>query len=329
MNLRDGHQPGGLALAVRRPNLTRSVAGPEQTPSKAVIGPMLSGGGSRPVQPITTGLVEPGSGGRRLKARRDAIGLGSAAGLPAAGLARGLILRADATADCPPVTGVEPSRTVLRMAVVVSVVVHLGVLLMMMPMTSRPVPLAPEAPQRQVEMVFIQQPRTTRGAPPKSSDAASASGAASAASTSPPLSTARVIAQPGAALDSPAGLTTPHWQTSMLDNLGDAPQDDAAYSDTSDDIRPTRPDSAYRNMPPRYPEDAARHGQHGVVDIIVHVRPDGRPGQVEITSSSGVTSLDHAAVEALSRWHFQPQMRGAVPVPSQFRIAVHYDGSGQ
>ena len=112
----------------------------------------------------------------------------------------------------------------------------------------------------------------------------------------------------------------------MLDKLGDAPQDDSAYSDTSDDIRPTRPDSAYRNMPPRYPEDAVRHGQHGVVDIIVHVRPDGRPGQVEITSSSGVTSLDHAAVEALSRWHFQPQMRGAVPVPSQFRIAVHYDG---
>ncbi len=240
-----------------------------------------------------------------------------------------MILRADATADRPPFTGVEANRTLLRMAVVVSVVLHLGVLLMMMPMASRPVPLAPEVPQRQVEMVFIQQPRTTRGAPPKSSDAASTPGAASAASTSPPLSTAKVATQPSAALDPPAGVTTPHWQTSMLDNLGDAPQDDSAYSDTSDDIRPTRPDSAYRNMPPRYPEDAARHGQHGVVDIIVHVRPDGRSGQVEITSSSGVTSLDHAAVEALSRWHFQPQMRGAVPVPSQFRIAVHYDGSGQ
>ena len=120
MNLRDGHQPGGLALAVRRPNLTRPVAGLETTPSEAVSGPMLSGGGSRPVQPITTGLVEPGSGGRRFGACRDAIGLGSAAGLPVAGLAAGLILRADATAHRPPFTGVKANGSPLRMAVVVS-----------------------------------------------------------------------------------------------------------------------------------------------------------------------------------------------------------------
>ena len=114
----------------------------------------------------------------------------------------------------------------------------------------------------------------------------------------------------------------------MLDNPGDAPEDEPVYSATSDDMRPTRPDSAYRNVPPRYPADAARRGQRGVVDIIVHVKPDGRAGDVELAASSGVASLDHAAVEALSKWHFQPQMNGTEPVPSQFRIAVHYDGSG-
>lgn len=218
----------------------------------------------------------------------------------------------------------------LRLALMVSGLLHLATLVMLLPAPGGRVPLAPELPQRQVEMVFIQQPATTRGAPPRSVQASPQPQptTTAAALPLPPQSASAQPSAASAAPESPVGATSPHWQTSMLDDIGNAPADDPGYSDTSDDIRPTRPDSAYRNMPPHYPADAARHGQRGTVDVIVHVKPDGRAGQVEVTSSSGVASLDHAAVEALAKWHFQPQMSGSVPVPSQFRIAVHYDGSG-
>lgn len=245
-------------------------------------------------------------------------------------LARGVRLTAGRAASRrEPVSGAAAHQTSLRVALIVSGVLHLAVLLMLVPVPGGPAPLAPEVAQRQVEMVFIQQPQTKRGTPPSSADASKPAPAAIASASPLPLPTAKTPDQPVAvptAPDPPASSTSPHWQTSLLDDIGNAPVDASAYTDTSDDIRPTRPDSAYRNMPPRYPEDAARRGERGVVDIIVHVKPDGRAGQVEVTSSSGFASLDHAAIDALSKWHFQPQMSGTVPVPSQFRIAVHYDG---
>ncbi len=114
----------------------------------------------------------------------------------------------------------------------------------------------------------------------------------------------------------------------MLEDPGTAARDEAAYAvRASNNIKPARPDSAFRNLPPRYPADAARQGLRGTVAIVVHVTADGRAGAVDIVSGSGVPSLDREAVRALSRWRFEPQMSGTVPVPSEFAIAVHYEGN--
>lgn len=208
----------------------------------------------------------------------------------------------------------------------VSLILHLGILLALVPVPAVLRPVAPPPQQRQIEMVFVRQPEIQKGAPPAPPTQAAAAPDAGA-------SQSLVSAEAASPLSSGAGTrsrsrapASPHWQTSMLDDPGDGPQDEDAYSVRSDDIRPARPDSAFRNEPPRYPATAERAGLRGTVDVLVEVRPDGRAGDVEVTSSSGVESLDRAATEALSKWRFQPQMSGSTPVASQFRIAIHYDG---
>jgi len=55
---------------------------------------------------------------------------------------------------------------------------------------------------------------------------------------------------------------------------------------------------------PAYPRAAARRGEQGITQVILHVRPDGRVDEVKIERSSGSPQLDAAAVEAFRRWRF-------------------------
>jgi periplasmic protein TonB len=56
---------------------------------------------------------------------------------------------------------------------------------------------------------------------------------------------------------------------------------------------------------PAYPRAAARRGEQGVTQAILHVRPDGRVDEVKVERSSGSQLLDAAAVEAFRRWRFE------------------------
>lgn len=56
---------------------------------------------------------------------------------------------------------------------------------------------------------------------------------------------------------------------------------------------------------PAYPRAAARRGEQGITQVVLHVRPDGRVDEVKVERSSGSPQLDAAAVEAFRRWRFE------------------------
>lgn len=86
-------------------------------------------------------------------------------------------------------------------------------------------------------------------------------------------------------------------------------------------------DAAYLNNPsPSYPIEAKRRNIQGKVLVKVLVKTDGNPDSVDIARSSGNSSLDEAAIDAVRNWHFVPARQGnksvqaSVIVPVEFKI---------
>lgn len=90
-------------------------------------------------------------------------------------------------------------------------------------------------------------------------------------------------------------------------------------------IVPARFDAAYLNNPkPTYPPAARRRGETGTVTLRVQVSEDGSAAQVELKVSSGSSSLDLAALEAVARWKFVPARQGDTPVRSWVLVPVGF-----
>lgn len=82
---------------------------------------------------------------------------------------------------------------------------------------------------------------------------------------------------------------------------------------------------AYLNNPlPIYPLSARRQGEQGLVEVHALISPAGRPQQVKLGKSSGVASLDEAALDAVSRWSFIPAKRGAEPVAAWVEVPIRF-----
>lgn len=76
-------------------------------------------------------------------------------------------------------------------------------------------------------------------------------------------------------------------------------------------ITEARFDADYlQNPAPGYPAAAKRMGEEGKVVLRVFVEPTGRPGQIEIKTSSASPRLDQAALDAVWRWKFVAARRG-------------------
>jgi len=78
------------------------------------------------------------------------------------------------------------------------------------------------------------------------------------------------------------------------------------------------------NPRPDYPEEAKQMHQQGIVYLDVLVDADGRPNNVSVSRSSGYSLLDHAAVEAVRRWSFEPARAGGLAVSSRVEIPVRF-----
>lgn len=81
----------------------------------------------------------------------------------------------------------------------------------------------------------------------------------------------------------------------------------------------------YRQHPePTYPLPAKRRGEEGTVVLMVKVESDGKPGAVDIKETSGYSSLDDSAKNAVRKWAFEPARRNGAPISSTVEIPVSF-----
>ena len=83
--------------------------------------------------------------------------------------------------------------------------------------------------------------------------------------------------------------------------------------------------AAYLHNPaPVYPAVALQRGWQGTVLLKVHVLTNGRPDRVALLSTSGHSSLDDAAAEAVADWSFVPARRGAQTVDGWVQVPIDF-----
>jgi len=124
---------------------------------------------------------------------------------------------------------------------------------------------------------------------------------------------------PAKAAAAPPAPATPREQPEV--RLGDE-------AGTTDEIRSedlsVGPDPSAPNIPPRYPPDAARRGEQGVVVLLVNVAPNGAATGVEVYSSSGFILLDRAARDAVAHWRFRGKNEAGLPAPARTLIRIRF-----
>ena len=88
-------------------------------------------------------------------------------------------------------------------------------------------------------------------------------------------------------------------------------------------IRQAQP--LYRqNPPPKYPRTARRSRRQGTVILEVLVRRDGRVGELKVSTSSGFTILDRAALKSVRNWLFEPGKRGNEKVEMWVKVPIKF-----
>lgn len=78
------------------------------------------------------------------------------------------------------------------------------------------------------------------------------------------------------------------------------------------------------NPKPNYPEAARRARLEGLVTLTVTVSEHGLVEDVKISSSSGASILDNAAVSAVKKWRFRPALISGHPATSTIDIPVRF-----
>jgi protein TonB len=76
--------------------------------------------------------------------------------------------------------------------------------------------------------------------------------------------------------------------------------------------------------PPRYPSQARRRNQQGVVRVEVRLDERGKQLKLTLVRSSGVQSLDQAALDAVTQWRFRPEVIDGRAVPSRVEIPIEF-----
>ncbi|AYC31682.1 energy transducer TonB [Pseudomonas cavernae] len=83
---------------------------------------------------------------------------------------------------------------------------------------------------------------------------------------------------------------------------------------------------SFRQPPqqPSYPAQARRRNQQGVVLVEVRLDARGEQRELRLLRSSGVDSLDRAALTAVAGWRFHPQSQNGQAVPSRVQIPIQF-----
>ncbi|HKM38589.1 MAG TPA: TonB family protein [Thiopseudomonas sp.] len=75
---------------------------------------------------------------------------------------------------------------------------------------------------------------------------------------------------------------------------------------------------------PVYPAQARRRQQQGTVWLDVRLDARGQLLELQLLRSSGVQSLDEAALAAVKKWQFLPEQQGGIGVPSRVHIPIEF-----
>lgn len=73
-----------------------------------------------------------------------------------------------------------------------------------------------------------------------------------------------------------------------------------------------------------YPAQARRRQQQGTVWVEVRLDARGKQVELQVLRSSGVKSLDQAALFAVRKWRFLPETRNGIAVPSRVHIPIEF-----
>jgi protein TonB len=76
------------------------------------------------------------------------------------------------------------------------------------------------------------------------------------------------------------------------------------------------------NDPPEYPWMARARGQQGRVVLSVWVSAEGAAERLAVSTSSGYSALDQAALDAVQHWRFQAARRGGLATESLVHVPV-------
>jgi TonB family protein len=74
---------------------------------------------------------------------------------------------------------------------------------------------------------------------------------------------------------------------------------------------------------PEYPEAASRAYRTGKVVLSFTVQVSGAVTDIEVVQSAG-PDLDTAAVQAVSRWRYEPATEGGVPTPAHGTVSIPF-----
>jgi|GEM_PF-1189284 len=85
-----------------------------------------------------------------------------------------------------------------------------------------------------------------------------------------------------------------------------------------------RPSFVSPPPPPRYPSQARRRNQQGIVRVEVSLDERGNQLKLTLVRSSGIESLDQAALEAVTQWRFRPEVVDGRTVPSRVEIPIEF-----
>lgn len=100
-------------------------------------------------------------------------------------------------------------------------------------------------------------------------------------------------------------------------------KDPTTFSSRAGAIAQVRP-SYLKNPAPRYPEEARRLEQEGLVLLRVEVGSDGNVKEVRIKESSGFPLLDQSALRTVRKWRFHPARAGHLTLDSTVMVPVRF-----
>jgi protein TonB len=203
----------------------------------------------------------------------------------------------------------------VRSSVVASASLHaVAILLLLVGLHPKRLPDSADAP-RTIEVIYRAPGRPVPSGGPPARPAPKPSPIAPPTPPPPP----NAVAEPKPAPATPA----PQAAAAAPEIRLGSDEPEGATDEIAGDI-PLSPDPSSPNRPPRYPADAARDGLSGTVILSLAVDDAGRVSTVGVARSSGVFSLDRAAVLAARSWRFAPRPPGADPAgpsaPTLIRI---------